>query len=89
MGVSSIQAAESSFCALKHYEKVGFGQKTPTFNEMIPVFIKVLKDQHKKRLAEVETKRTQIHDDKTTWVSDNHVQTKPKRGTLQVKDSQG
>jgi hypothetical protein len=62
-GHNDTQAAESSFRALKHYEKVEFGQTTPHLGQLIPVIIKVLQDRNKQRLIRITNKRVKIHHD--------------------------
>ena len=55
MGVREV--AESTFRALKHYEKLEFGRTSPRLEGMIPIIIKVLKNRHKERLQRIMNKR--------------------------------
>ena len=67
MGVNDTQAAESTFRALKHYEKLEFGRTTPRLEVMIPIIIKVLANRHKKRLQRITNKRLVIHHDNSEF----------------------
>ena len=66
MGVREV--AESTFRALKHYEKLEFGRTSPRLEGMIPIIIKVLKNRHKERLQRITNKRLVIHHDNAEYL---------------------
>ena len=65
MGVREV--AESTFRALKHYEKLEFGRTSPRLEGMIPIIMKVLKNRHKERLQWITNKRLVIHHDNAEY----------------------
>ena len=60
-GANDTQAAESTFRAIKHYVKIEFGSKTPSFHELILVLPKILDKRSSERAQASVNRRVIFH----------------------------
>ena len=58
--MNNTNAVESQFRVVKHFERVLFGQKTPTLSEFIPAIGKIIQQQFRNRQIRCDNKRLVI-----------------------------